>query len=200
MDKIGEILRNGFNTDPREDPKLRALPSLLQSFEAYLSSQQIESFNQQENHNQWTGAVEDTNLFQIWKRIKNGFATTSSTELLLNNANPYQETTSVVVPVPEVTDQDVSLDPFEESFHIPSESTSKIDRKPKLQPPFVATSKAYQQYLEKIVQINKDKEIDKEKKRKERLFRKQAKEIAKLQKKPKGDVKRGRQKTSTTKQ
>lgn len=117
----------------------------------------------------------------------------------LNNYCAKSNISLFLEPDPKVSDQDISLDPFEESFQIPSTSTSKVNKKSKLQPPSVATGKAYQQYVEKIEQLKKDKAMDKEKKKQEWLNKKRQKETEKLQKKSKSGVNRAT-KSKTAKQ
>ncbi|XP_062561242.1 uncharacterized protein LOC134225303 [Armigeres subalbatus] len=174
-----------------QNDTLNAVQTLYQ-FESYLSQQQLKCFMQSQTGN-WTGPVEDTGLFTVWKRMRDDTAGKSGeTSSILETENICQLSEDEEPPFmgfPEaeidvqgrIRDSENSvahtlMDILNTSFPKPKKVQDSKPKKHKIHPPSVATGKAYEEYIEKIEKQKKEDELKKQKKKIERLLKKAAKE------------------------
>lgn len=69
-----------LDTSAQGEPTTLDTSKLLRGLEGYLSCQQKNAFVENEHSVSWLGPSEDTNLFLVWKQIKNGLKGPPTTE------------------------------------------------------------------------------------------------------------------------
>ncbi|XP_021695977.1 uncharacterized protein LOC110675391 [Aedes aegypti] len=197
-------------TDP--SPPLPKLPpsaktdslqeSAIDQLESYLSPPQLKCFKQNLTTRNWTGPIEDTSLFAVWKRMRNNTNALENPESVVETVTTAQlsedeEPQFLGFPDSQANDADVkdqncrnklkntqtTTDVLTEAFPKPRATQIFKPKKNKIRPPAVATGKAYKEFIEKVEKQKQEEELTKKKKKIEKQLKKAEKEKNVLKKK-----------------
>ncbi|XP_062564917.1 uncharacterized protein LOC134227440 [Armigeres subalbatus] len=175
----GATHENRANEDFSNEPQASGNhANLLAEVQAYMTQKQIDVFNRSDSSNEWLGCPEETALFHVWQKIKKDQRSPTPTEMPVRvqvrtslDAEPSFIGFGESLGSPKrnapldmsYRPSERSRDALKEIFCIPTiEKKQTPNTKSKPVPPSVATSDAYEMYLENIENIKTTKLLHKE--------------------------------------